>query len=173
MQIAPSVAQPVSFRPIAVRFPPRSPKPRTNFFPGHTPAISIPAYRVVLSHFAGHAHTQDFFQVLFAPQPSMGIAWIARCHRKTLFPLREKARLQKVIGGLEAVDSRQAHLLHQAILKSLEQPLDTPFRLRTVGRDPFDPQFLQGSPELRALLLPGVVREPWPASVRKMLFLSV
>ena len=42
------------------------------------------------------------------------------------------------------------HLLHQTILKSFKQPLDTPFRLRTVGRDPFNPQFVQRSPELRA-----------------------
>src|SRR5258708_20002125 len=55
-----------------------------------------------------------------------------------------------MIRSQDAVDARQAHLLHQAILKSFKQPLDTPFRLRTVGRDPFDPQFIQGSPELRS-----------------------
>jgi len=127
-----------------------STKPRTNVFPQYSPAISVPADGVVLSHSAGHAHTQDFFQVLFAPQSSMGIACIPRCYRKTLLPLGNKAHLQKVIRSLDAVDSRQAHLLHQAILKSFKQPLDTPFRLRTVGRDPFNPQFAQGSPELRS-----------------------
>src|ERR1700676_688639 len=80
----------------------------------------------------------------------MGIPRISRCHRKTLLPLGNKARLQKVIRSLDAVDSRQAHLLHQTILKSFKQSLDTPFRLRTVGCDPFDPQFVQRSPELRS-----------------------
>src|ERR1700675_3188772 len=80
----------------------------------------------------------------------MGIPRISRCHRKTLLPLGNKARLQKVIRSLDAVDSRQAHLLHQTILKRFKQSLDTPFRLRTVGCDPFDPQFVQRSPELRS-----------------------
>src|SRR5467141_3194225 len=127
-----------------------STKPRTNFFPQYSPAISVPGYGVVWSLSAGHAHTQDFFQVLFAPQSSMGIACIPRCYGKTLLPLGKKAHLQKVIRSLDAVDSRQPHLLHQAILKSFKQPLDTPFRLRTVGRDPFDPQFVQRSAKLRA-----------------------
>jgi hypothetical protein len=55
-----------------------------------------------------------------------------------------------VIRSLDAVYSRQAQLLHQTILKSFKQSLDTPFRLRTVGRHPFDPQFVQRSPELRS-----------------------
>src|SRR5258708_39386654 len=84
-----------------------STKPRTNFFPQYSPAISVPADGVVLSHSAGHAHTQDFFQVLFAPQSSMGIACIPRCYRNTLLPLGNKAHLQKVIRSLDAVDSRQ------------------------------------------------------------------
>src|ERR1700726_1903006 len=150
VQIAPSVAQPVASVQAPFDFDRRSTKPRTYFFPQYSPAIPAPAYGVVLSHFAGHAYTQDFFQALFLPQSSMGIAGIPRCHRKTVLPLGNKARLQKVIGGLDAVDSHQAHLLHQAVLKSFKQSLDTPFGLRTVGRDPFDPQFVQGSPELRS-----------------------
>src|SRR5260370_27631962 len=82
-----------------------STKPRTNVFPQYSPAISVPADGVALSHSAGHAHTQDFFQVLFAPQSSMGIACIPRCYRKTLLPLGNKAHLQKVIRSLDAVDS--------------------------------------------------------------------
>src|SRR5580693_5518854 len=80
----------------------------------------------------------------------MRIARLAGDDREPLFPLREKAHLQEMIRSLDAVDSRQAHLLHQAILKSFKQSLDTSFRLRTVGRDPFDPQFVQRSPELRS-----------------------
>ena len=57
----------------------------------------------------------------------MGIAWISRCHRKTLLPLGKKAHLQEMIRSLDAIDSRQPHLLHQTILKSFKQPLDTPF----------------------------------------------
>ena len=150
MQIAASVAQPMASVQPPFDLDRSSTKPRTNFFPQYSPAISVPADGVVLSHSAGHAHTQDFFQVLFAPQSSMGIACIPRCYGKTLLPLGKKAHLQKVIRSLDAVDSRQPQLLHQAILKSFKQPLDTPFRLRTVGRDPFNPQFAQGSPELRS-----------------------
>src|ERR1700726_2865626 len=80
----------------------------------------------------------------------MRIARLTRNDREPLFPLGEKAHLQEMIRSLDAVDSRQPHLLHQTILKSFKQPLDTPFRLRTVGRDPFNPQFVQGSPELRS-----------------------
>src|SRR5256885_1505158 len=150
VQIASAVTQPVASVQPPFDLHRSSTKPCTNFFPQYPPAISVPAYRVVLSHSAGHPYTQDFFQVLFAPQSSMGIAWISRCHRKTLLPLGKKAHLQEMICSLDAVDSRQPHLLHQTILKSFKQPLDTPFRLRTVGRDPFNPQFVQGSPELRS-----------------------
>jgi hypothetical protein len=97
---------------------------------------------MILGHPTRHAHTQDFFQAVFAPQPSMRITGITRCHRKTLLPFRKKVRLQKVIGRANAVDSRQAHFFHQAILQGFEQPLDTPFGLRTVRSDPFDLQFL-------------------------------
>src|SRR5580704_9159160 len=126
-----------------------STKPRANFLPHYPPAISVPADRVVLSDLASHTHAQNFFQVLFWPQASMGIACIPRRYGKTLLPLGEKARFQKVIRCLDAVDSRQPHLLHQTILKSFKQSLDAPFRLGTVGRNPFNPQFLQRSPELR------------------------
>src|SRR5271156_711044 len=108
-----------------------STKPRANFFPEYSPAISVPADGVVLRHSAGHAHTQDFLQVLFAPQSSMGVARIPRCYGKTLLPLGKKAHLQKMIRPRDALDSRQPHLLHQTILQSFKQPLDTPFRLRT------------------------------------------
>src|SRR5215469_3823820 len=54
-----------------------------------------------------------------------------------------------MVGSGDAVDSRQTHFLHQAVLQSPEQPLDAPFRLGTVGRNPFDPQFAQGPSELR------------------------
>jgi hypothetical protein len=37
-----------------------------------------------------------------------------------------------VIRCFQGVDSRQAHLLHQAVLEGLEQPLDAPFCLRTL-----------------------------------------
>jgi hypothetical protein len=105
---------------------------------------------VILCHPAGYAHTQNFFQALFSAQLSMRIARLARDHREPLFPFGEKAHLQEMIRSRDAVDSRQPHLLHQTIVKSFKQPLDPPFRLRTVGRDPFDPQFVQRSPELRS-----------------------
>ncbi len=80
--------------------------------------------------------------MLFPPQSSMGIACIPRCHGKTLLPLRKKARLQEMIRSQDAVDSRQAHLFHQTILKSFKQPLDTPFgmsvQLRRMAMLKFD-----------------------------------
>jgi hypothetical protein len=124
VQIAAAVAQPVASIQAPFDLDRRSTQPRTNFFPSYPPAVSLPAYRVVLSYFAGHAHTQDFFQALFASQSSMGIAWISRGHRETLFPLGKKARLQKMIGGRDVIDSCQAHFLHQAVLQGFEQPLD-------------------------------------------------
>ncbi len=80
----------------------------------------------------------------------MGIAAIPRGHGKTLLPLGKKAHLQEMIRSLDAIDSCQTHFFHQAILQRFKQPLNTPFRLRAVGRDPLDTQFLQGSPKLRA-----------------------
>src|SRR5215475_14868508 len=79
----------------------------------------------------------------------MRIAWISRLYCETLFPVRQEARLQEVVGSGDTVDSRQAHFFHQAVLQGSEQPLDAPFRLWTVGRNPFDPQFTQGASELR------------------------
>jgi hypothetical protein len=128
----------------------RSAKSRADFFPGHSPAVSVPTHGVIFCHFASQAHAQNFFQAMFSTQSSMGIARVTRGHGEALFPLGNKARLQKVIRCFQGVDSRQTHFLHQTALESLEQPLDAPFRLRTLRRDPFDPQFLEGSSELRA-----------------------
>src|SRR3984893_9997278 len=75
----------------------------------------------------------------------MGIARLTRCHRETLFPRRKKVHLQKMIRGSEVVDPGQAHFLYQAVL----QWFDPPFRLRTVRRDPFDPQLAERSSEMR------------------------
>ena len=91
MQIAPAVAQPVASVQPPFDLHGSSTKPGTNVFPQDSPALSVPADGVVLRHSAGHAHTQDFFQVLVLPQSSMGIAGIPRGHRKTLLPLRKKA----------------------------------------------------------------------------------
>src|ERR1700738_2202004 len=55
-----------------------------------------------------------------------------------------------MIGGCDAVDPCQAHFLYQAVLQRFEQPLDPSFRLRTVCRDPFDPQLPECSSEMRA-----------------------
>jgi hypothetical protein len=150
VQIAPAVAHPVASIQPPFDLDRSSTQPCTNIFPHYPPAISLPTDRVVWRHFAGHTHAQNFFQVMFWPQASMSIACISRGHRKTLLPLGNKAQLQEVIRGLDAFNSRQPHLLHQTILQSFKQPFDTPFRLRTVSRDPFDSQFVQRSAELRS-----------------------
>jgi hypothetical protein len=147
-EIAVAEAQPVRAIQTPFDFHLRSTKPRADFLPGHAPAVSVPADGVILCHLAGYAHTQDFFQAMFSPQPPMGIAWMARCHREALLPFRKKARFQKVIRSFKGSDSRQAHFLHQAVLEGLEQSLDAPFRLRTLRRNPFDPQFPKRPSEL-------------------------
>jgi hypothetical protein len=55
-----------------------------------------------------------------------------------------------MIRSCNAVDPRQAHFLYQAILQRFEQSLDPSFRLRTVCRNPFDPQLPECSSEMRA-----------------------
>ena len=117
----------------------RTAKTRTNFFAWHAPVISIPADGVIVGYRASHAYAEDFFQPLLWIQPSMRIARVARCDAETSFPLRNKARLQKVIRGCYAVDPRQAHFFYQAVLQRCEQSLDASFGLRTVCRNPFDP----------------------------------
>src|SRR5215469_12708452 len=99
----------------------------------------------------------------------MRIAWNSRLYCETLFPLRQEARLQKVVGSGDAVDSRQAHFFHQAILQGPKQPLDAPFRLGTVGRNPFDPQFAQGTSELRESFFSAqlFLQRSGPAAVAK------
>jgi hypothetical protein len=57
----------------------------------------------------------------------LNIAWIARLHSETLFPLRQESCLQEVVGSGHTVDSRQTHFFHQTVLQSTEQPLDAPF----------------------------------------------
>ena len=71
MEIAPSIAHPVASIQPPFDLDRSSTQSRTNFLPHYPPAISVPADRVVLSHSAGHAHTQDFFQALVVPQASM------------------------------------------------------------------------------------------------------
>src|SRR5258708_18565519 len=54
-----------------------------------------------------------------------------------------------MIRGSDVVDPCQAHFLYQAVLQRFEQPLDPSFRLRTVCRNPFDPQLPECSSEMR------------------------
>jgi hypothetical protein len=93
---------------------------------------------VIVGHLARHAYAQDFFQAMFASQPAMGIAGMARRHGKTLLPFRNKMHLQEVVSRWNAVRSCQAHFFHQAILQGFEQSLDASFGLRTVRGNPFD-----------------------------------
>jgi len=55
-----------------------------------------------------------------------------------------------MIRGSEVVDPCQAHFLYQAVRQRFEQSLDPSFRLRTVCRNPFDPQLPQCSSEMPA-----------------------
>ncbi|HEV3481951.1 MAG TPA: hypothetical protein VGR97_06435 [Candidatus Acidoferrales bacterium] len=110
-----------------------STQPRTNFFPHDSPVISVPADGVVLRHPTCCAHTQNFLQAMLLPHPPMGIARVTGCHREALFG--KKVHFQKMVGSDDAVDPRQPHLLHQTVLKTFKEPLNAPFRLRTVRRN--------------------------------------
>src|SRR6202790_2924078 len=79
----------------------------------------------------------------------MGISWVARGYRETLFPRGKKVHLQKMICGSQVVDPGQTHFLYQAVLQRFEQSFDPPFRLRAVRRNPFDPQLAERSSEMR------------------------
>src|SRR5450432_3988713 len=103
--------------PDAVRFPPAPPQPRANFCAWHAPMISIPAHGVIVGYLASHPHVEDFLQTLASIQGSMGICRITRRYDEALFPLRNKAGLQKVIGGGQAVDAGQTHFFYQAVLQ--------------------------------------------------------
>src|SRR6202049_3338809 len=96
----------------------------------------------------------------------MGIARLTRCHRETLFPRRKKVHLQKMIRGREVVDPGQAHFLYQAVLQRFEQSFDPPFGLRTVRRDPFDPQLAERSSEMRTGFLSPQLFSQRPRSRR-------
>jgi hypothetical protein len=98
----------------------RTPQPSADFFACHAPVMAIPADGVIVGHRASYAHAEDFFQPLFWIQPSMRIARVASCYAEALFPLRKKARFQKVIRGCHAVDARQAHFFYQAVLQRCE-----------------------------------------------------
>ena len=69
-------AQPVRAIQSPFDFHLRSAQTRADFFPWHAPAVSLPADGVIIRHLARDAHTQDFFQAVFSPQPPMGIAWL-------------------------------------------------------------------------------------------------
>src|ERR1035441_7509207 len=86
---------------------------------------------------------------MFWPQPSMGIAWVPQCDGKALFPFRNKAQFQKLIGCFDGVDPRQPHLLHQTVLQGFKQPLDASLGLWTMCCNPCDSQFVQCTSELR------------------------
>src|SRR6202011_1860363 len=79
----------------------RTPQSRADFFAWHAPVISIPADGVIVGHRASYPHAEDFLQALSSIQPAMRIARVARCYAEALFPLRKKARLQKVIRGCQ------------------------------------------------------------------------
>src|SRR5271165_3917404 len=151
-----------------------STKPSTDFFPWHSPAVAVPAYGVIVGYLARHAHAQDFFQAVFAPQPPMRITGITRCHRKTLLPFRKKVPLQKVIGRGNAVDSRQTHFFHQAILQGSNSRSIRPLACGLCAAIHSIPRSCSARPNCE--------RAPSPCScspiaarrvVRNMLFLSV
>jgi hypothetical protein len=66
-----------------------------------------------------------------------------------------------MICGSQVVDPCQAHFLYQAVLQRFEQSLDPSFRLGTVCRDPFNPQVVQRSPELRSQRISTELSGKW------------
>ncbi len=165
------------FRPTAVRSPPQLHEAPHKLLPASTPQ-RFPSQLTVwsCSDFARHAHTQEFLPAAVRG-PScrwtfrdFASATVKRCSR--LRP--ENASPKSDWPPAMLSDFRQPHLLHQTVLQRFEQPLDPPFRLRTVGRDPLDAQFIQCSPELRAQrIFPQLFCQRRGPELRKMLALSV
>ena len=58
---------------------------------------------IVLRHPPCHAHTQNFFQPLFAIQSAMCIAWISRMHRETLLPLAVRGGKARVSSSTQSL----------------------------------------------------------------------
>ena len=147
-------------RPVAVRFPPAAPRsPAQTSSRAHSPAISIPADGGGPALLCGPRTHSKFPPCLFAPQWPMHIPWISCDRRKTLLPLGNKARLQKVIGCRDAVDSRQAHLLHQAILKTPNSLSIRPLACGLWAAIHSIPSSCNARPTACAADLPAVVRE--------------
>ena len=55
---------------------------------------------------------------------------------------------QKRVGGLHCGDICQGQFFRQPILQCVEKPFRTTSRLWRIGRDMFDPQMIQGAPNL-------------------------
>src|SRR5947209_7665877 len=103
--------------------------------------VWLPTHGVIGSHRARHPHAENFLQALGTLQGPMGIARHSGWHGKALLPVGPEGHLQKAVGLLQSGDLLETHFVHQPVLQGAEQPLDAPFGLRRVRRDPLDPQF--------------------------------
>ena len=173
-EIAAAEAQPVGTIQTPFDFYLRTSQPRANFLAWHSPVISVPAHGVIVGHRASHAHAEDFLQTLASIQGPMGIARVARRYDETLFPLRKKAGLQKVIGGDEAVDAGQAHFFYQAVLQVSNNRSMRPLACGLWAAIHSIPSSWSARPKCERTFSPrNCSRNSMASDLRKMLFLSV
>ncbi len=152
----------------------RTSQPGADFFAWHAPVISIPAHGVIVGHLRPTRTLRISSRRWPAIQGSMGIARVARRHDEALFPLRNKARLQKVIGGGDAVDACQTHFFYQAVLQGFKQSLDASFGLRLWAAIHSIPSSWSARPKCERSFSPrNCSRNSMASDLRKMLFLSV
>ena len=72
----------------------------------------------------------------------MGVVRVGRRHRQGVVHPGQKLGFQIVVGLLHGLHFSHPHPLHQPVLRGLKSALHAPFRLRTVRRDPGNPQLL-------------------------------
>jgi len=75
----------------------------------------------------------------------MRVLALSGLDREATVEVWQQLTMQQAVGLLSARHLVQTHLLDPTILRGAEQTLDSTFRLRTVGQDQVDVEFLQGA----------------------------
>src|SRR5208337_4285642 len=114
--------------------------------------------RIVGGHDPFFHQAQDRRQLMLGAQGSVRIRAARRQHREGLVPLRQVFFLQIGLRRFPTVGPHQAQPFYQTVLGRAEEAFDAALRLRRVRRDPANPQFPQGPPDLRPLLFYGLIR---------------
>ena len=114
-----------------------APQPHADLLTPQTPALPLPADRVVRSDRARHPYAENLLQVLGALYTAVRVAALRVLYTEALAPEWPESDFQKTIGLFPRADFAPDGFFHQPVLQHAEQSLNTPFGLRTVGGDPF------------------------------------